>query len=44
VCSDDVFTCPEAGIKDIVPLVTMVGGEVAYRRSRSSDADTLEDF
>jgi predicted amidohydrolase YtcJ len=44
VCSDDVFTCPEAGIKDIVPLVTMVGGEVVYRRSPSSDADTLEDL
>ena len=32
VCSDDVFTCPEERIKDIVPLVTMVGGEVVYRR------------
>ena len=42
VCSDDVFTCPEARIKDIVPLVTVVGGEVAYRR-RSADADFMED-
>ena len=43
VCSDDVFTCPEARIKDIVPLVTMVGGEVAYRRA-SSGADFMEDL
>jgi len=43
VCSDDVFTCPESRIKDIVPLVTMVGGEVAYRR-RSADADFMEDL
>jgi hypothetical protein len=43
VCSDDVFTCPEAGIKDIVPLVTMVGGEVAYRR-RSAAEDFMEDL
>ncbi len=43
VCSDDVFTCPEARIKDIVPLVTMVGGEVVYRR-RSADADFMEDL
>src|SRR5262245_54630080 len=43
VCSDDVFTCPEARIKDIVPLVTMVGGEVAYRR-RSADTDFMEDL
>jgi predicted amidohydrolase YtcJ len=30
VCSDDVFTCPEERIKDIVPLLTMVGGKVVY--------------
>lgn len=32
VLSDDVFTCPEERIKQIVPLLTMVGGEVVYRR------------
>jgi len=32
VCSDDVFTCAEDRIKDIVPLLTMVGGEIVYRR------------
>jgi predicted amidohydrolase YtcJ len=32
VLSADVFSCPEAEIKDIVPLLTIVGGEVAYRR------------
>ena len=32
VCSDDVFTCPEERIKDIVPLLTMIGGEVVYER------------
>ena len=31
--SDDVFTCPEAGIKDIVPELTMVEGEVVFRRA-----------
>src|SRR5262249_21251037 len=30
VCSDDVFTCPEERIKDIRPVITMVGGEVVY--------------
>jgi predicted amidohydrolase YtcJ len=30
VCSDDVFTCPEAAIRDIRPVLTMVAGEVAY--------------
>jgi predicted amidohydrolase YtcJ len=43
VCSDDVFTCPEARIKDIVPLVTMVGGAVAYRRA-APDTDFMEDL
>jgi predicted amidohydrolase YtcJ len=32
VCSDDVFTCPEDRIKDVVPLLTMIGGEVVHRR------------
>ena len=31
VCSDDVFACPEDRIKDIHPLLTMVGGEVVHR-------------
>jgi predicted amidohydrolase YtcJ len=32
VLSEDVFTCPEERIKDITPVLTMVGGEVVYRR------------
>ncbi|OGK93793.1 MAG: hypothetical protein A2X51_06915 [Candidatus Rokubacteria bacterium GWC2_70_24] len=32
VCSDDVFTCPEERIPDIVPLLTLVSGEVVFRR------------
>jgi predicted amidohydrolase YtcJ len=32
VCSEDVFTCPEARIKDIAPVLAMVGGEVVFRR------------
>jgi hypothetical protein len=32
VLSDDVFTCPEARIKDIVPELTMVDGEVVFQR------------
>jgi len=32
VCSDDVFTCPEEHIKDIHPLLTMVGGEIVHAR------------
>jgi predicted amidohydrolase YtcJ len=32
VCSDDVFTCPDAAIKDIVPTLVMVGGEIVFRR------------
>ncbi len=30
--SDDVFTCAEAAIKDITPTLTMVGGEIVFRR------------
>lgn len=30
--SDDVFACPEAAIKDITPTLTMVGGEIVFRR------------
>ena len=32
VCSHDVFTCPEAAIKDITPTLVMVGGEIVFRR------------
>lgn len=32
VCSDDVFTCPEAAIPSIRPLATMLGGEVVQGR------------
>ena len=32
VLSEDVFTCPDDRIKDIVPVLTIVGGEVAFRR------------
>jgi hypothetical protein len=32
VLSDDVFRCPESGIKDIVPVLTVVGGDVVFRR------------
>lgn len=32
VLSDDVFTCPEDRIKDIVPALTMVAGDVVFAR------------
>src|SRR5262245_21039274 len=32
VLSEDVFTCPEASIKAIVPEMTMVDGEVVFAR------------
>jgi predicted amidohydrolase YtcJ len=32
VCSEDVFACEEERIKEIVPLMTMIGGEIVYRR------------
>ena len=35
VCSDGVFTCPRERIKEIAPLLTMVGGEVVYTREDS---------
>jgi predicted amidohydrolase YtcJ len=28
VLSDDVFACEESRIKDVVPVLTMVGGEI----------------
>jgi predicted amidohydrolase YtcJ len=31
VCSDDVFTCPEAAIPNIHPVVTMIGGRVVHQ-------------
>ena len=31
VLSDDVFTCPESRIAAIRPVLTMVGGRIAYR-------------
>jgi predicted amidohydrolase YtcJ len=30
VCSSDVFTCPEEEMKDVRPLLTMVGGEIVH--------------
>lgn len=30
VLSDDVFTCPDGVIKDITPVLTMVGGDVVF--------------
>ena len=30
--SEDVFRCPESRIKDIVPVLTMVGGDVVFTR------------
>ncbi len=30
-CFDDVSTCPEEWIKDIVPLLRMVGDEIVSR-------------
>ena len=29
---EDVFTCPEERIKDLAPVLTMVGGEIVHRR------------
>ena len=37
--SDDVFTCPDAAIKDITPTLTMVGGEIVYRRETEPGGD-----
>ena len=33
VLSEDVFTCPEERIKDITPVLTIVGGEIAFRHT-----------
>jgi predicted amidohydrolase YtcJ len=35
VLSDDVFACPESRIKDIVPLRTLIGGEIVFTREES---------
>ena len=32
VLSDDILTCPEDQIKDIQPLITIVGGNIVYER------------
>jgi predicted amidohydrolase YtcJ len=32
VLSDDVFTCEIARIKDVAPVLTLVGGEIVYSR------------
>jgi predicted amidohydrolase YtcJ len=39
VLSDDVFTCPEARIKDIAPMLTMIDGEVVFARSPRREVD-----
>jgi hypothetical protein len=31
-CSDDVFTCPEAEIAAIEPVLTLVAGEIVLNR------------
>jgi predicted amidohydrolase YtcJ len=31
VLSEDVFTCDEARIAEIRPVLTLVGGEIVYR-------------
>jgi predicted amidohydrolase YtcJ len=31
VLSEDVFACPEERIKEIRPVLTMVGGEIVFR-------------
>jgi predicted amidohydrolase YtcJ len=33
--SDDVFTCPEARLPDITPVLTMVGGRVVFERPQT---------
>jgi predicted amidohydrolase YtcJ len=35
VLSDDPLTCPEDTIKDIVAEITMVGGDIVYRREET---------
>jgi predicted amidohydrolase YtcJ len=32
VLSDDVFTCDESRIKDVTPMLTMVGGTIAFKQ------------
>jgi predicted amidohydrolase YtcJ len=32
VLDDDVFTCDETRIKDVAPVLTMVGGDIVYER------------
>jgi len=33
VLSDDVFTCPEARIKDVTPVLTLIDGQVVFQQS-----------
>ena len=35
VLSDEVFTCPESRIPDITPVLTLVAGEIVFRRPAS---------
>ncbi len=35
VLADDVFACPESRIGDIVPLLTLVGGDIVFRREET---------
>ena len=32
VLDTDIFTCPEQQIRDILPVMTMVGGHIVYQR------------
>ncbi len=32
VLSDDVLTCDDGRIKDVVPVMSMVGGEIVHKR------------
>lgn len=40
VLDDDVLTCDEPCIKDVAPLMTMVGGEIVYERSEFAGGDS----
>jgi predicted amidohydrolase YtcJ len=39
VLSDDLLTVPETKIKDITPLLTMVGGKVVFQSPASNLPD-----
>jgi len=40
VLDDDVLTCDETCIKDITPIMTMVGGEIVYEQNADSRSAT----